>query len=543
MTLLPLSMIISPPVRSFRRAIGVTAAVLLAGLPISHLFGQVQVAGELLISLDASTFSNGASDWLNSGTLGGSFSSNGTPIRETSTGAASIFLDGNDYFVGPATNALLHDANKPYTIETWVNNGHLHGEETLVSWSARGNDGTNVSQNFGNNNAFGAMGHWGGTDMGFGPTDGVNGSLTPSSGSWHHLVYTYDGAGTQKVFVDGVNTNTESGVFLDAKDNFSINIGTQRTPEGTIDGANRLTGEISKVRIHSGALSATQVTSNYNLEKTQFTPVVKTLTRGPVHRYTFNSLSGAGDGAVVPDIGSAANANATIRGAGAALTANGKGIDLPGGSPVTQAYIDLPNGVASGKFNGGLGYASASYETWVTIQSNQNWSRIIDFGTGTEGEKLDPGGTQNGTDYVFLSANTGGDPTVRLERSGASAGVRDTENNNRIGSEMHLLMTYDASLQEWKWYQNGSLVEGFSSTGSPDTLNDVNNWLGRSQWNGDANVDGVYNEFRIYDYALTQEQAAGNFAAGPDVVNVPEPGTIATLLTGIGFLGLRRRRA
>jgi hypothetical protein len=108
---------------------------------------------------------------------------------------------------------------------------------------------------------------------------------------------------------------------------------------------------------------------------------------------------------------------------------------------------------------------------------------------------------------------------------------------------MHLVMTYDASLQEWKWYQNGALVEGFNSSAGPATLNDENNWLGRSQWNGDANLDGVFNEFRIYDYALTQEQAAGNFAAGPDAVNVPEPGTLAALLTGLGVLALRRRRA
>ncbi|MDB6098895.1 MAG: hypothetical protein JWN58_1598, partial [Gammaproteobacteria bacterium] len=65
----------------------------------------------------------------------------------------------------------------------------------------------------------------------------------------------------------------------------------------------------------------------------------------------------------------------------------------------------------------------------------------------------------------------------------------------------------------------------------------------RSQWGGDANLDGVYNEFRVYDYALTQEQAAGNYAAGPDSVNVPEPGTVTALLTGLGVLGLRRRRA
>jgi hypothetical protein len=53
-------------------------------------------------------------------------------------------------------------------------------------------------------------------------------------------------------------------------------------------------------------------------------------------------------------------------------------------------------------------------------------------------------------------------------------------------------------------------------------LNDVNNWLGRSNWTSDANFDGSFNEFRIYDQALTASEIAASFAAGPDVVPVFE---------------------
>jgi hypothetical protein len=106
-------------------------------------------------------------------------------------------------------------------------------------------------------------------------------------------------------------------------------------------------------------------------------------------------------------------------------------------------------------------------------------------------------------------------------------------------------MTYDAATSHWLWYQNGELMEGFDSPeGGPNTINDLNNWLGRSNFLGDANMDGIFNEFRIYDYALNEEHVRGNFNAGPDTVNVvPEPSGAALLAFGTLALGsLRRRR-
>jgi hypothetical protein len=53
-----------------------------------------------------------------------------------------------------------------------------------------------------------------------------------------------------------------------------------------------------------------------------------------------------------------------------------------------------------------------------------------------------------------------------------------------------------------------------------DLITDNNNWLGRAQW-GDPLFDGLIDEFRIYDAALSAADVAASFAAGPEPAPVP----------------------
>ncbi|MFM7604266.1 MAG: PQQ-dependent sugar dehydrogenase, partial [Prosthecobacter sp.] len=45
-------------------------------------------------------------------------------------------------------------------------------------------------------------------------------------------------------------------------------------------------------------------------------------------------------------------------------------------------------------------------------------------------------------------------------------------------------------------------------------IEDVNNWLGRSQWNILSNANVAYDEVRLYDHAFTPSEAAASFATG-----------------------------
>jgi hypothetical protein len=53
-----------------------------------------------------------------------------------------------------------------------------------------------------------------------------------------------------------------------------------------------------------------------------------------------------------------------------------------------------------------------------------------------------------------------------------------------------------------------------------DLIDDRNNWLGRAQW-PDPLYDGLIDEFRIYNHALTAAEVSANFTAGPEPVPLP----------------------
>ncbi|MES2661139.1 MAG: putative Ig domain-containing protein [Verrucomicrobiota bacterium] len=242
------------------------------------------------------------------------------------------------------------------------------------------------------------------------------------------------------------------------------------------------------------------------------------LTIGPKHRYRFDNASGAmAAGTQITD--SIGTSHGFIRGTGA--SANGAGLRLTGGSSASAPYVDLPNASVSGSAEIFPGLAEASYEVWVTVHSVQNWSRILDFGNNSIDEVTAPGGTFNGADYLIVSANIGTANNIRFERGGqflTGGGQQDIAGATTIGTRMQLVATYDTASSAWKLHKNGVLIATVPTLLGPSTLDDLNVWLGRSNWAGDSNTDATYEEFRIYDYALTTQQILGNYQAGPDIL-------------------------
>ena len=539
----------------FRICHAVMAIGMLAFVP--NVFG-IETAGELFVNLDATSFlANGADQrvWTNPGSYT-NFQADGNPVPILTDPVPSVYFDGNSAFFGlDSAPEGLTGFDPTRSIEVWAFNPTIADEETIVSWGQRGGgDGTNMAFNYGNNGRFGAVGHWGGDnpDMGWvdnGPDQDDPGNFTvgaPAAGQWHHLVYTYDEE-IARVYSDGELQNFEDMQQfggLDTHVDPAIAIASQWESDGvTLTPGLRGSMWISRVRIHDGVLSDEQITANYNEERSVFnfdptlpppTPLApaEALTAGPIHRYDFNN-SAAGDAsdAVIEDI--VGVANGVVLGAGSSF--DGEKLSLNGGPSDTAAYVDLPNGLISG-------LTSVTIEGWVTIDGSQTWSRIFDFGSNSPGEEDgelegpgdDNGGDTSGLDYFFLSAQRGdniSDQRVEIRNEDPAGGgviTIDSSEPTAAGDTYHFVVSFDGDEDGGTvtYYRNGRL-ESEGDTDIPlSEINDVNNWLGRSNWTNDANLEGSYDEFRIYDYALTEGQAVGSFLAGPNLLNLPSSGDI-----------------
>lgn len=231
----------------------------------------------------------------------------------------------------------------------------------------------------------------------------------------------------------------------------------------------------------------------------------------PIHRYSFSETSGE----QVSD--SSGSADGVVRGTGA--TWGGGELSLPGGSSGSAAYVDLPNGMISG-------LTDVTFEAWVTNDGVRTWARIFDFGSSDFAEVTGPGGGGQGRDYFFLGASRGGNGNQqRVEirnEDPAGGGIVTIDSNlpTNLGTEYHHVVTFDAdgagTQGQIKYYRDGILVAQGTTPIQLGDLNDVNNWLGRSNWTADQNFQGSFNEFRIYDVALDQEEVTESRAAGPD---------------------------
>jgi hypothetical protein len=238
-----------------------------------------------------------------------------------------------------------------------------------------------------------------------------------------------------------------------------------------------------------------------------------------VHRYGFNEAAGS---TTVEDL--VGTADGLVKGEGAVFDGAGQLI-LPGtttsAADPPAGYVDLPNGIISSLEN-------ASFEAWVTWDNPAagGWQRIFDFGTSAGGEDVVDG---NGG-YLFLSP--AGNANLRFAvRDPATAAEPVQATASRplpSGVEVYVAVSYNYAANQSRLYSNAVVVASGTAPVALSTINDVNNWLGRSQWN-DGMFAGKFNEFRIWEGALTEQEVAASMASGPNALPVSQPSLTATL--------------
>jgi hypothetical protein len=174
---------------------------------------------------------------------------NGTNAGATATSAQ---VDGGASFDGASGYVSLPSAAAPtgnshLTLQAWINSSDLTNNHWMIGVGVGGsNDQSAFIITFGDGTI--KFGAW-----------GANFFSTHNwlDGTWHHVASVYDGA-TFKIYVDGA---------LDGTGTYStLNLGTGSPFLGAYIGgpSNYYNGKLDEVRINTTALTASQITAEYN---------------------------------------------------------------------------------------------------------------------------------------------------------------------------------------------------------------------------------------------------------------------------------------
>jgi hypothetical protein len=216
--------------------------------------------------------------WINTGTFSNGMafvSTNGGGTVQSIQGVKALRLPGpsngtGPFFTGPTNPAAANLTGNPlYTIEAWVYNESIQGEEMIIAWGRRGTDGLNNAFSHGNSTDFGAMGHWGARDLPWGTNaTAISQVIVPNR--WTYLVYTYDPqTAIQRGYVNGVQTMQETIAALNIAAEGTagpapMRIGSQNAASGNPDGTGRASGlSIAEVRVFSRTLTPTEIANNF----------------------------------------------------------------------------------------------------------------------------------------------------------------------------------------------------------------------------------------------------------------------------------------
>ncbi|MBP8606361.1 MAG: alginate lyase family protein [Phycisphaerae bacterium] len=196
----------------------------------------------------------------------------------------------------------------------------------------------------------------------------------------------------------------------------------------------------------------------------------------PIAHYKLegNTLDGSGNGN-----------NATTTGSPAYVEGrNGQAIDLDG----LDDYITIPSGVVGAVEN-------ITVAAWVNWDGGGSWQRIFDFGDST-------------SRYMFLTPSSGGSGTLRFAINNGK-GEQITETSVlTTGTWVHVAVTLSGNTATL--YVGGFPVAINVASINPTGFDfkPAKNYIGKSQFGSDPLFNGRIDDFRIYNYALSETQVA-----------------------------------
>jgi hypothetical protein len=216
----------------------------------------------LVLSLDAGntkSYPGSGTAWTDLTGLGNTGTLTNGPTYSSANGGSIVFDGTNDY-VQTNFNYPLTSSTTEFTCAAWYKCFPEANSEGLIFSNYQGNPNPfNLYANV-NGKAQGFTRNSGGSSVSVTSLTSVNDSR------WHYVVYTKTGSDTYKLYVDGnlETTATASLGAISVSNNIVLGILNFYLNQG------RYRGDIATAQIYNRALSAAEVTQNFNALRGRF---------------------------------------------------------------------------------------------------------------------------------------------------------------------------------------------------------------------------------------------------------------------------------
>jgi hypothetical protein len=440
-------------------------------------------------------------------------------------GKGFLFSGGGDDYVALPQN-LFPTGNEPFSFEVWfktTSSGVILGQQDVAPFT--NSTGYVPALYVGTNGHLYASMFY---DSEYATVPGLVTPGTVNDGTFHHAAVTYDGI-YETLYLDGVAVTTIPFTQQGYTTHYHYQLGTGYTAgwTGTTGLWSPFKGVVDEASLYLRALSASEVAAIYNAGSAG--KCFGTITIGAAlrHRYSFSEAAGS---RVVTD---------SVEGANGALLFASTNAPYTNGTPDSSAFsgtgllslsgtngfVNLPDGIVSG-------FSNMTFEAWVIWRGTSpgGWQRILDFGGNDHGTNA----AGVGTNYLLLTPARGGSNVLSFQETTVNPAGPVTDNNALmldgssplpLGTASYIALTYDPIAGSCRLFVNGVLVNSVAgrSLNPLAKFSDYNNWLGRSQWANDPFFNGQFDEFRIWEGILSDQQIGDHSTAGPNQQFVPAP--------------------
>ncbi len=450
----------------------------------------------------------------------------GSAIADSSgTGNNGIWYDGvnddiaEETIASPVGTGINPDGSNDY-IEILDNDTlDITGAVTVSAWvKYEGSDGgVACKQNASNANSdnyciYIDVGGYYAFALGDGSGSQYAASATVSDGNWHHFTGVADGTNIT-LYEDGVQIyqTAQTRTLTAFTTNFYI---------GTYDSAvagRSIDGDIADVRVYARALTSTEIALLYNqseghalvghwkLDETSGSAIADSSTKG--HTGTWSD----GSGDVVTEEALVAKRNT-------GLNFDGVNDYIDIGNPTTYQFTD-----------------SMSVMAWVKGDVYPEIKHIVSKQGDTP-------------DYGWRLATSGADSpfVIGVTSTGASMVDRKSTTIPEVGLWYHVAGVYNSSSLTLDIYVNGVLDNGTLSGAVPASQfnSSVNVNIGKRAAGANRRFDGVIDDVRVYNYALTASEISAIYNSAQSYGLVAHwkldetSGTVVADSSGNGYNGI-----